>query len=71
MTILSLRKISFYISGQYRAEVVMLLFVQLISLWSSYREAVRSLYIALENGSNLHVNKRQKIRHYRGRSTGK
>ena len=24
----------------------------------------------LENGSDLHVNERQKIRHYRGRSTG-
>ena len=25
---------------------------------------------ALEKGSDLHVNERQKIRHYRGRSTG-
>ena len=24
----------------------------------------------LENGSDVHVNERQKIRHYRGRSTG-
>ena len=42
------------------------------SIWtvSSYREAVSTLHVALENGSDLHVNKRQKIRHYRGRSTG-
>ena len=26
--------------------------------------------LALENGSDLHVNKRQKIRHYHARSTG-
>ena len=37
---------------------------------SSYREAVSKLHVALENGSDLHVNERQKIRHYRGRSTG-
>ena len=37
---------------------------------SSYREAVSTLHVALENGSDLHVNDRQKIRHYRGRSTG-
>ena len=35
----------------------------------SHREAVSTLHVALENGSDLHVNKRQKIRHYRGRST--
>ena len=35
---------------------------------SSYREAVSTLHCALENGSNLHVNERQKIRHYRARS---
>ena len=33
---------------------------------SSYREAVSTLHVALENGSDLHVNERQKIRHYRG-----
>ena len=27
------------------------------------------LYCALENGADLYVNKRQKIRHYRARST--
>ena len=37
---------------------------------SSYREAVSTLHVALENGSDLHVNERQKISHYRGRSTG-
>ena len=37
---------------------------------SSHREAVSTLHVALENGSDLHVNERQKIRHYRGRSTG-
>ena len=37
---------------------------------SSYREAVSTLHVELENGSDLHVNERQKIRHYRGRSTG-
>ena len=35
----------------------------------SYREAVSTLHCALENGSDLHVNERQKIRHYRARST--
>ena len=34
------------------------------------REAVSTLHVALENGSDVHVNERQKIRHYRGRSTG-
>ena len=29
---------------------------------SSYREAVSTLHCALENGTNLHVNERQKIR---------
>ena len=37
---------------------------------SSYREAISTLHVTLENGSDLHVNERQKIRHYRGRSTG-
>ena len=31
--------------------------------------AVSTLHCALENGSNLCVNERQKIRHYRARST--
>ena len=35
----------------------------------SYREAVSTLYCALENGSDLHVNERQKILLYRARST--
>ena len=35
----------------------------------SYQEAVSTLHCALENGSGLHVNDRQKIRHYRARST--
>ena len=30
----------------------------------------RTLHVALENGSDLHVNERQKIRHYHGSSTG-
>ena len=34
------------------------------------REAFSTLHVALESGSDLHVNERQKIRHYRGRSTG-
>ena len=34
-----------------------------------HQEAVSTLHVALENGSDLHVNERQKIRHYRGRST--
>ena len=29
-----------------------------------------SSHVALENGSDVHVNERQKIRHYRDRSTG-
>ena len=37
---------------------------------SSYREAVSTLHVTLENGLDLHVNEHQKIRHYRGRSTG-
>ena len=32
-------------------------------------EAVSTLHCALENGADLHVNERQKIRHYRARST--
>ena len=36
---------------------------------SSHREAVSTPHVALENGSDLHVNERQKIRHYHGRST--
>ena len=33
---------------------------------SSYPKAVNTLHCALENGADLHVNERQKIRHYRG-----
>ena len=36
---------------------------------SSYREVVSTLHCALENGADLHVNERQKIRYYRARST--
>ena len=36
---------------------------------SSYPEAVSTLHCALDNGVDLHVNERQKIRHYRARST--
>ena len=36
---------------------------------SSYPEAVSTLHYALENGADLHVNERQKIRHYHARST--
>ena len=36
---------------------------------SSYPEAVSTLHGALENGADLRVNERQKIRHYRARST--
>ena len=35
----------------------------------SYRKAVSTLHVALEYGSDLHVNERQKIQHYRGRPT--
>ena len=34
-----------------------------------YKTFVGTLHCALENGADLHVNERQKIRHYRGRST--
>ena len=34
-----------------------------------YHKVVGTLHCALENGSNLHVNERQKTRHYRARST--
>ena len=33
-------------------------------------EDVSTRHVALENGSDVHVNERQKIRHYCGRSTG-
>ena len=36
---------------------------------SSCHEAVGILHCALENGSDLHVNERQKTRHYRAEST--
>ena len=36
---------------------------------SSYPEAVSTLHCVLENGADLHVNERQKIRHYHARST--
>ena len=35
----------------------------------SYPEAVSTLHCVLENGADLHVNERQKIGHYRARST--
>ena len=41
----------------------------LIQTRSSYPEAVSTLHYGLENGADLHVNERQKIRHYRARST--
>ena len=34
------------------------------------RQAKWGKFVVLENGSDLHVNERQKIRQYRGRSTG-
>ena len=40
------------------------------SIRPSHREDVSTLHVALENGSDVHVNERQKIRRYRGRSTG-
>ena len=36
---------------------------------SNYLEAVNTLHCALKNGADLHVNERQKRRHYRARST--
>ena len=36
---------------------------------SSYPEVVSTLHSVLENGADLHVNKHQKIRHNRARST--
>ena len=36
---------------------------------SSYPEAISTQHGMLECGSDLHVNERQKIRHYRARST--
>ena len=41
----------------------------LIQTRSSYREAVSTLQCVPENGLDLHVNKCQKIRYYRARST--
>ena len=35
---------------------------------SSHPEAVSTLHCTLENGADIHVNERQKIRHYRARS---
>ena len=37
---------------------------------SSHREDVSTLHVALESGSDVHVNERQKTRRYHGRSTG-
>ena len=34
-----------------------------------YKRFVSTLHCALENGADLYVNERQKIRHYRARST--
>ena len=34
-----------------------------------YKTFVGTLHCALENGADLYVNERQKIRHYRARST--
>ena len=34
-----------------------------------YKTFVGTLHCSLENGADLYVNKRQKIRHYRARST--
>ena len=34
-----------------------------------YKTFVSTLHCALENGADLYVNERQKIRHYRARST--
>ena len=41
------------------------------SIWtrSSYPEAVSTQHSTLEYGSDLHVNERKNIRHYRARST--
>ena len=36
---------------------------------SRYKSFVDTLHCVLENGSDLHVNERQKIRHYCARST--
>ena len=41
----------------------------LIRTRSSYCETVGKLHYVLKNGSDLHVNEHQKIRHYRARST--
>ena len=40
-----------------------------IQTGSSYREAVSTWNVALENVSDLHVTERQEIRHYRAGST--
>ena len=36
---------------------------------SSYREVVSTWNVALENGSDLHANEHQKIRHYHQEAT--
>ena len=41
----------------------------LIQTRLSYREAISTLHCTLKNGSDLHVNERQKRGHYRARST--
>ena len=40
-----------------------------ISTRFSYREAISTQHGVLEYGSDLHVNERQKIRHYHARAT--
>ena len=52
-----------------RVSLLHVLMVKLRFRIGCYHDAVSTLHCALENGSDLHVNERQKIRHYRARST--
>ena len=50
-----------YENGVRRGKLIVCLMVKL---------RFSTLHVELENGSDLHVNERQNIRHYCGRSTG-
>ena len=53
-----------------RGKLTVCLMVKLRFRLGLVTETVSTLHVALENGSDVHANERQKIRHYRDRSTG-
>ena len=53
-----------------RGKLIACLMVKLRFRLGRVTEKPLAHHVTLENGSDLHVNERQKIRQYRGRSTG-